>query len=196
MLHNLSCCETRFRLLCHWYLLHSSLNLVFRQHKLHNIFQNGVLILFSINRSLDLQYWGTFLRSPGWVLGNGLVVRDQGSNGWHNHFFLTGLKLHSIQTLKVEWTAKPRLLWLWENWPRKASNSIKNTRENYVAKRRLFEPVYYRIKAKYKLIVTLEYITVQVEWMIEWMELATCDCAAANFQASCISSLSPELTLH
>ena len=34
MLRNLSCCETRFRLLCRWYLLHSSLNLVFRQHKL------------------------------------------------------------------------------------------------------------------------------------------------------------------
>ena len=37
MLNNLSCCETRFRLLCHWYLSHSSLNLVFEQHKLHNI---------------------------------------------------------------------------------------------------------------------------------------------------------------
>ena len=34
MLHNLSCCETRFRLLCCWYLLDSSLNLVFRQHEL------------------------------------------------------------------------------------------------------------------------------------------------------------------
>ena len=42
MLHNLSCCETRFRLLCCWYLLDSSLNLVFRQHKLHNIFIFGM----------------------------------------------------------------------------------------------------------------------------------------------------------
>ena len=42
MLHYLSCCETRFRLLCCWYLLHSSLNLVFRQHKLHNIFIFGM----------------------------------------------------------------------------------------------------------------------------------------------------------
>ena len=37
MLHNLSCCEMRFRLLCRWYLLHSSLNLAFRESKLHNI---------------------------------------------------------------------------------------------------------------------------------------------------------------
>ena len=42
MLHNLSCCETRFRLLCHWYLFHSSLNLAFRQCKLHNIFIFGM----------------------------------------------------------------------------------------------------------------------------------------------------------
>ena len=40
----LSCFETRYRLLCRWYLLHSSLDLVSRQHKLHNIyFRNGVL---------------------------------------------------------------------------------------------------------------------------------------------------------
>ena len=38
MLHNLSYCETRFRPLCSWYLLHSSFNLAFRQCKLHNIF--------------------------------------------------------------------------------------------------------------------------------------------------------------
>ena len=38
-LHNLSCLETRFRLLCVDDLLHSSLNLVFRQHKLHNILE-------------------------------------------------------------------------------------------------------------------------------------------------------------
>ena len=42
ILHNLSCCETRFRLLCRWYLLHSSLNLAFRQCKLHNIFIFGM----------------------------------------------------------------------------------------------------------------------------------------------------------
>ena len=38
VLDNLSCCETRFRLLCRWYLLHSSLYLAFRQCKLHSIF--------------------------------------------------------------------------------------------------------------------------------------------------------------
>ena len=42
MLHNLSCCKTRFRLLCRWYWLHSSLNLAFRQRKLHNIFIFGM----------------------------------------------------------------------------------------------------------------------------------------------------------
>ena len=42
MLHNLNCCETRFRLLCRRYLLHSSLNLAFRQCKLHNIFIFGM----------------------------------------------------------------------------------------------------------------------------------------------------------
>ena len=46
MLHNLSCCETRFRLPCRWYLLHSSLNLLFRQHKLHNIFIFGMAYWF------------------------------------------------------------------------------------------------------------------------------------------------------
>ena len=45
MLHNLSCYETRFRLLYRWYLLHSSLNLVFRQCKLHNIFLFGMAYL-------------------------------------------------------------------------------------------------------------------------------------------------------
>ena len=47
MLHNLSCCETRFRLLCRWYLLHSSFNLVFRQHKLCNMFIFGMAYLRS-----------------------------------------------------------------------------------------------------------------------------------------------------
>ena len=42
MLHNWSCCETRFRLLCRWYLSHSSLNLAFRQCKLYNIFIFGM----------------------------------------------------------------------------------------------------------------------------------------------------------
>ena len=42
MLHNLSCCETRFILLCRWYLLFRSLNLTFRQCKLHNIFIFGM----------------------------------------------------------------------------------------------------------------------------------------------------------
>ena len=42
MLHNLNCCETRFRLLCHWYLLHSSFNVAFRQSKLNNIFIFGM----------------------------------------------------------------------------------------------------------------------------------------------------------
>ena len=42
MLHNLSCIETRFRLLCVDSLLHRSLNLAFRQRKLHNNFIFGV----------------------------------------------------------------------------------------------------------------------------------------------------------
>ena len=42
MLHNLSCLETRFELLCVDDLLHSSLNLVFRQHKLHKTFIFGM----------------------------------------------------------------------------------------------------------------------------------------------------------
>ena len=39
-LHNLSCIETRFRLLCCWKFI--SLNLVFRQRKLYNIFIFGM----------------------------------------------------------------------------------------------------------------------------------------------------------
>ena len=46
------------------------------------------------------------------------------------------------------------------------------------------KPVDYCINAKYKLVATLEYITVQSEWM----EQASCDCAF--FQASCISNCS------
>ena len=42
MLHNLSCCDTRFRLLCRSYLLHSSINLAFRQCNLHNILIFGM----------------------------------------------------------------------------------------------------------------------------------------------------------
>ena len=42
MLHNLSCCETRFRRLRRWHLLYGSLNLAFRQCKLHNIFIFGM----------------------------------------------------------------------------------------------------------------------------------------------------------
>ena len=57
MLHNLSCYETRFRLLCRSYLLHSSLNLVFRQHKLHNIqarIQTGLSGLYKPIRFLGI----------------------------------------------------------------------------------------------------------------------------------------------
>ena len=44
LLHNLSCLETRFRQLCVDSLLHSSLNLAFRQRKLITFyFRNGVL---------------------------------------------------------------------------------------------------------------------------------------------------------
>ena len=48
MLHNLSCRETRFRLLCDDDLLHNSLNLLFRQHKLHNIFIFGMAYWTSV----------------------------------------------------------------------------------------------------------------------------------------------------
>ena len=37
MLHHLSCCETRFRLLCRWHLLHRSLSLALRQCKLKSL---------------------------------------------------------------------------------------------------------------------------------------------------------------
>ena len=109
---------------------------------------------------------------------------------------LTELKLCSIQTLQVEWTAKPRLLWLWENWEKLAILQEIRGR-NHVAKRRMLEPVYYCIiwLTKYKLIVTLEYITVRSEWMTEWMELSSCDCAAANSQASCVIESSTDSTL-
>ena len=30
-----------------------------------------------INRSLDIQYLGAFLHSPGYVPGNGLIVKDR-----------------------------------------------------------------------------------------------------------------------
>ena len=42
MLHNLSCSETRLRLLWRWFLLDSSLNLAFRLCKLHNNFICGM----------------------------------------------------------------------------------------------------------------------------------------------------------
>ena len=50
MLHNLSCLETRFRLLCVDDLLHSSLNLVFRQYQLHNIFIFGMAYCITIKQ--------------------------------------------------------------------------------------------------------------------------------------------------
>ena len=66
MLHNLSCLETRFRLLCRWYLLHSSLNLVFRQHKLHNLFIFGMAYRKNEWFLGSLQVWQVVCEVSSW----------------------------------------------------------------------------------------------------------------------------------
>ena len=49
ILHNLSCLETRFRLMAVDNSLHSSLNLAFTQYKLHNFFIFGMAYLSNLS---------------------------------------------------------------------------------------------------------------------------------------------------
>ena len=68
-------------------------------------------LLKPINGNINLQYWCVFLCSPGWVLGNSLVVQDRMKA---SSFSATGLKLHS--NTKVEWTAALCTIYLEHAW--------------------------------------------------------------------------------
>ena len=98
---------------------------------------------------------GTFLRSLGWVLGNGFVVKDRMggitiSFDWVGTAFDSNIEswmntLLSQGCCDCEKTDREKLALVQEIRGR-----------NHVAKRRWFEPAYHRIKAKYKLIATSE----------------------------------------
>ena len=57
MLHSLSCYETRLMPLGRWYSMHSSLNLVFRQYKVRNIFIFGMAYWAAFDRSISAVFF-------------------------------------------------------------------------------------------------------------------------------------------